>query len=279
MKVGILGTGKMGAAIARRLHGSGFELRLWNRTRSRADQVGVGEVFDEVRDVVDGSEVILSILTGPTAVDAVYARALPSAAGQVFVEMSTAGPAVLEELEPKVVARGCLLVSSPVVAPPPAVERGEGFFVLGGGADAISRITPVIESLGTFQLAGTHRKAANLKLLNNSMLATNLAMAAELVTAGVRSGLSPDEAFAFMKRHAPYLETRKSGYLGGSYEPLTFSLKDMLKDLDLALQSLDGPAFPMPLLEAVRAAFADVVADHGEEEVSAVLERYRTPIA
>lgn len=275
MKVGILGTGKMGAAIARRLSQQGFDLRLWNRTRSRADAVGVGTVVDEAAQVVAGSEVILSILTGPAAVHAVYDLVLPAASGQVFVEMSTAGPALLDELEPKVTARGSSLVSSPVVAAPPAVERGEGFFLLGGSEVAIERIRPIIASMGSFQVAGSHRKAANMKLLNNSMLATNLAIAAELVTAGVRSGLSPEEAFGFMKRHAPYLENRKSGYLGGPHEPLTFSLKDMLKDLDLTLESLAGPGFPMPLLEAVRAAFAEVVVEHGEKEVSAVLERYR----
>lgn len=275
MKVGILGTGKMGGAIARRLHQEGFDLRLWNRTRSRAEEIGVGTVLEGAGEVVAGSEVILSVLTGPASVHEVYDLALPSASGQVFVEMSTAGPALLDALEPKVVARGSSLVSSPIVAAPAAVERGQAFFLLGGDRAAIERIKPVIEAMGTFQVARGHRQAANMKLLSNSMLATTLAMAAELVTAGVRSGLTPDEAFAFMKRHAPYLENRKSGYLGGPYEPLTFSLKDMLKDLDLTLESLDGPDFPMPLLEAVRAAFAEVVAEHGEEEVSAVLERYR----
>ena len=265
----------MGAAIARRLHAQGFDLRLWNRTRSRAEEIGVGTVMDDPREVVAGSEAILSVLTGPAAVHAVYDMALPSATGQIFVEMSTGGPALLVELELKVIARGSSLVSSPVVAAPPAVERGQGFFLLGGAGEAIERIRPIIESLGTYEAVGSHRKAANMKLLNNAMLATNLAMAAELVTGGVRAGLTPEEAFGFMKRHAPYLETRKSGFLGGPYEPLTFSLKDMLKDIDLTLDSLASPEFQMPLLEAVRSAFADVAGEHGEEEVSAVLERYR----
>ena len=275
MRLGILGIGKMGAAAARRLNEKGHELSLWNRTTARAREVGVGHVAASPGEAVDRSEIVLTILTGPAALREVYALALPSASGQVFLEMSTAGPGVLHELEPTVLARGATLVSSPIVSAPPALERGQGHFIVGGEPDSIERVRPVLESMGTYQLAGSHQHAANLKLLSNSMLATNLAMAAELVTAGVRSGLTPDEAFGFMKRHAPYLENRKSGYLGGPYEPLTFALKDMLKDIDLTLESLDGPEFAMPLLEAVRAAFADVVAAHGEKEVSAVLERYR----
>jgi len=84
-----------------------------------------------------------------------------------------------------------------------------------------------------------------------------------------------DEAFEWVKRHAPYLETRKSGYLGGPYAPVTFALKDMLKDVDLGLDLFDGPDFPMPITEAVRQAFAEVVDEHGDEELTAVRERYR----
>jgi 3-hydroxyisobutyrate dehydrogenase-like beta-hydroxyacid dehydrogenase len=133
----------------------------------------------------------------------------------------------------------------------------------------------VLDSLGEHRDVGTRRKAAQLKLLNNAMLAATIAVAAELVTAGVKRGLSPDEGFEFMKRHAPYIETRKSGYLGGPYEPLTFRLRDMLKDVDLTLAEFDGPSFPMPIVSAIRDAYADVVDSHGEVEVTAVLERYR----
>jgi 3-hydroxyisobutyrate dehydrogenase-like beta-hydroxyacid dehydrogenase len=114
-----------------------------------------------------------------------------------------------------------------------------------------------------------------MKLLNNTMLAITSAAGAEMVAAAVRAGLTPEEAFEWVVRHAPYLEMRKSGYLGGPYEPVTFALKDMLKDVDLGLELFDGPEFPMPIVEEVRQAFADVVDEHGEEELTAVLERYR----
>jgi 3-hydroxyisobutyrate dehydrogenase len=270
MRVAILGTGKMGAAAARRLASQGFELHLWNRTPEKAEAVGVGEVFATPEEAVADVGVAISILTGPEAVRAVYARLDPRGE-RVYLEMSTAGPEVPEELG----RRFHRLVAVPVVAPPPMVEAGKALLLVGGPPEAIEQAQPVLEALGQVRNVGTYRRAAAMKLLNNTMLAITSAAGAEMVAAAVRTGLTPDEAFEWVVRHAPYLEMRKSGYLGRSYAPVTFALKDMLKDVDLGLELFDGPDFPMPIVESVRQAFADVVDEHGDEELTAVLERYR----
>jgi 3-hydroxyisobutyrate dehydrogenase len=270
MRVAVLGTGKMGAAAARRLAAQGFEVALWNRTRERAEAVGVGRVFETPTAAVDETQVALSILTGPEAVRDVYER-LDARGDRVYLEMSTAGPEVPEELA----RRFHRLVAAPVVAPPAMVEAGKALFLAGGPEDAIEEARPVFEALGEVRSVGTRRRAAAMKLMNNTMLAITTAAGAEMLEAGIRTGLTPEEAFEWVKRHAPYLETRKSGYLGGPYEPLTFSLKDMLKDVDLALALFDGRDYPMPIVEAVREAYREVLHEHGEEELTAVLERYR----
>jgi len=268
--VAVLGTGKMGAAASRRLAERGFDLHLWNRTRSRAEAIGVGTVFDTPKAAVAGSAVAISILTGPDAVRAVYAQ-LDPAEDRVYLEMSTAGPEVPEEL-----ARSFRrLVAAPVVAPPAMVEAGRALFIAGGPEEAIEAARPVFEALGEVRSVGTPRRAAAMKLMNNAMLAITTAAGAELLEGAVRTGLTPEEAFEWVKRHAPYLDTRRSGFLGGPYEPLTFSLKDMLKDVELALSMFDGSGFPMPIVEAVRDAYREVLPEHGERELTAVAERYR----
>lgn len=270
MKVAILGTGKMGAAMAKRLATAGHELHLWNRTRSRADSLRVGAVHDTADMAVAGAEVVITALTGPSAVRDVYGR-LTDDDERVYLEMSTAGPDIPEDLA----GRFPNLVAAPVIAAPAAVEAGRALILAAGPPAAIARARPVLDSLGEHREVGTRRKAAQLKLLNNAMLAATIAVAAELVTAAVKRGLTPDEAFEFMKRHAPYIETRKSGYLGGPYEPLTFALRDMLKDVDLTLAEFDRTSFPMPIIAAIRDAYAEVADSHGDVEVTAVLERYR----
>jgi 3-hydroxyisobutyrate dehydrogenase-like beta-hydroxyacid dehydrogenase len=260
----------MGAAAARRLAGQGFDLHLWNRTPERAEAVGVGEVFGTPEEAVAEVDVAISIVTGPAAVRSVYGRLDPRGE-RVYLEMSTAGSEVPEELG----RRFHRLVAAPVVARPAMVEAGKGFFLVGGPSEAIEQGRPVLEAMGQVRNVGTYRRAAAMKLMNNTMLAITSAAAAEMLEAGLRGGLTPEEAFEWIQRHAPLLEARKSGYLGGPYEPLTFALKDMLKDVELGLALFDGPDFPMPILESVRQAYAEVVDDHGEEELTAVLERYR----
>jgi len=156
------------------------------------------------------------------------------------------------------------------------LEAGKALLLVGGPAEAVEQCRPVLEALGQFRNVGTYRRAAAMKLMNNTMLAITSAAGAEMVEAGVRSGLTREESFEWVVRHAPYLETRKSGYLGGTYAPVTFALKDMLKDVDLGLALFDGPDYPMPIVAEVRKAFAEVVDAHGEEELTAVIERYKS---
>jgi len=113
--VAVLGTGKTRAALARRLAEAGSEMTVWNRTRSPAEEVGVGHVVATPADAVRAAEIVISSLTGPDALRATYGGpqgALSAASGQVFVQMSTAGPDVLAELEPQVVGTGSRLVDA-----------------------------------------------------------------------------------------------------------------------------------------------------------------------
>ncbi len=103
MRVAILGTGKMGGAMARRLEASGHELTLWNRTRERAEALGVGRVAATPAEAAEGADIVISMLTDADAVRAAYlgpGGAVKVARSQVFVEMSTAGPVVAKELAP-----------------------------------------------------------------------------------------------------------------------------------------------------------------------------------
>src|SRR5205823_5015504 len=95
MKVAILGTGKMGGAMARRLHQQGFDLRLWNRTRKRAEQLGIGEIFDTPAEASRAADVVISSLTDPPAVRQAYLGpdgALEAEGPRIYVNSSTVDP-------------------------------------------------------------------------------------------------------------------------------------------------------------------------------------------
>jgi hypothetical protein len=156
-RVAVLGTGRMGSAIARRLAETGLELVVWNRTRSRSEDVGAGTVAGTPADAVAMVDIVITSLTGPDALRATFGGptgALAGARGQSFVEMSTAGPDVLEELAPLVARTGSTLVDAPVIGAPPAVLKGAELVIAGGERTDIERVRPVLERLGELRHVG-----------------------------------------------------------------------------------------------------------------------------
>src|ERR1700682_2413565 len=128
MRVAILGTGKMGGAMARRLKSQGHELTLWNRTRERAEALGVGKVAATPAEAAKQAEIVISILTDPEAVRNTYfgeGGAAKAARAQVFVEMSTAGPDLAKEIAAAIEGAGAQFVEAPVMGSTGAIAAGK----------------------------------------------------------------------------------------------------------------------------------------------------------
>ena len=281
-RVAVLGTGKMGSALARRLAEAGFEMTLWNRTRARAEEVGVGRVVSTPADAVRAAEVVISSLTGPDAVRATYSGpqgALTAASGQAFVEMSTAGPDVLAELEPQVAATGSALVDAPIVGAPPLVFRGAAALLVGGAAADVERVRPMLEKFGEVRHVGPLGSGARLKLVANGMLGSVTTAAAELQTAAEAAGLDAEHVFWILARLVPSLEMRRAGYVEGRHQPALFALRDLRKDLDLALDLFHRSAGDVPLVALVRELVGEAARTAADLDISAVITRYRPATA
>ncbi len=172
-RVAVLGTGRMGSAIARRLADTGVELVVWNRTRSRAEEFAAGTIAVTAADAVARADVVITSLTGADALRATFGGptgALAGARGKSFVEMSTAGTDVLEELEPLVANTGSTLIDAPVIGAPPNVLKGMELVIAGGDRADVDRVRPVLERLGELRHVGPFGSGARLKLVANSML-------------------------------------------------------------------------------------------------------------
>jgi 3-hydroxyisobutyrate dehydrogenase-like beta-hydroxyacid dehydrogenase len=276
-RVAVLGTGRMGSAIARRLADTGIELAVWNRTRSRAEDVGAGIVVGTPADAVAMVDVVITSLTGADALRATFGGstgALAGARGQSFVEMSTAGPDVLEELEPLVAKTGSTLIDAPVIGAPPNVLKGAELVIAGGERADVDRVRPVLERLGELRHVGPLGSGARLKLVANSMLGALVLIAAELETAGTCAGLDPAVTFDLLTRFVPSLAIRRAGYLEDRHQPTMFALRDLRKDLDLALNAFHRVDAHVPITALVREWVAEAAAEDAELDISAVLRRY-----
>ena len=281
-RVAILGTGRMGSALAQRLAGAGVEPTLWNRTRARAEQVGVGRVVDTPADAVDDADIVITSLTGPDAVRGAYGGpvgALAAAQGQVFVEMSTSGPDLVAELEPQVVATGSTLIDAPILGAPTVVLRGDAAILVGGAPADVERVRPVLELLGEVRHVGPLGSGARLKLVANSMLGAVMMAAAELQSAGEAASLDPEDVFSVLARLAPSLEMRRAGLVDRRHEPTLFAVRDLLKDLDLALDTLHRSQAQVPVTALVREIVDEAAADVADLDITAVITRYRAATA
>src|SRR2546430_798466 len=122
----------MGAAIARKLADARFELTLWNRTAERARAVGAGRVAATAAEAAASADIVLSILYDAASLREVYGGLEPPRR-QVFVEMSTAGPEIPDELAAVLEAAG------PAPPPAPLLGRGPGSGAGGAGGRGRSR--------------------------------------------------------------------------------------------------------------------------------------------
>jgi 3-hydroxyisobutyrate dehydrogenase/2-hydroxy-3-oxopropionate reductase len=277
-RIAILGTGKMGSAIAGRLADGGFTVILWNRTRERAEALGIGTVADTPASALRDADVVISSLTGPEAVRSTYLGpdgAVSAGAGKLFIEMSTAGPDMLPSLAAEVVAAGGRLVDAPIIGAPTVMRAGQAAILVGGDDTDVDAAMPVLNSLSTVRHVGLLGSGARLKLVANSMLADVILAAAELQVAGERAGLKPDDVFWVLSRMAPMLAARRSGIVENQHEPTLFALRDLRKDLDLAIGLFGRSEVEAPITREALHLVAAAATKYGDEDITAVARPYR----
>jgi 3-hydroxyisobutyrate dehydrogenase-like beta-hydroxyacid dehydrogenase len=259
--------------MALRLNRAGHELTLWNRTRERAEALGVGKVVNTPAEAAKDADIVISMLTDADAVRSTYLAeggAAETAQRQVFVEMSTAGPCVAKEVAPVIEDAGAQFIEAPVLGSIGAVESGTLVVLAGGNERDIERARPVLEALGEVRRVGDLGSAASLKLVANSMVAGVSALGAELQAAGTAAGLNAEDVFWAISRVAPALTARKAGFVEHRYEPVTFALRDALKDVRLALDLYLQAGAATPLTGAAKELYERAAESAGRLDISAI---------
>jgi 3-hydroxyisobutyrate dehydrogenase-like beta-hydroxyacid dehydrogenase len=271
----------MGGAIARRLKTGGFDVTVWDRTKSRAEALQVGPVADSPAAAAKEADLLVSMVTGPQALRDVYlgpAGVFAADAKSTIVDISTVGPAAAHELADAAALHGARLVEAPVIGSIPAVNTGT-LIILAGAAlvEDLEAVRPVLQRLGEVQYVGDIETAALLKLIANSYLGIVSAGAAELMAAAKARGVDAEQVFGILSRVAPGLKVREAGFVRNVYEPALFAVRDILKDLDLALSLYEAgraTGSKVPLTSATRELFAGVASKMPDQDISAIVTAY-----
>jgi 3-hydroxyisobutyrate dehydrogenase-like beta-hydroxyacid dehydrogenase len=153
------------------------------------------------------------------------------------------------------------------------VESGTLAVLVGGSASELEQARPVLVRLGDVHYVGALGSAARLKLVANSMLGIVSAAAAELLAAGTAAGIEREQVFWALARYAPLLKAREDGFLRDQHQPTMFAVRDLVKDLDLALDLYGHAQVLVPLSLKTRELFAEVLPGSSDLDISAIVGR------
>jgi 3-hydroxyisobutyrate dehydrogenase len=258
MRVGILGLGAMGSAMARRLADTGEPAAGFDLHVARMAGAPVRAASDAAV-LCAGCDLVLFSLPTEDAVRAAGAVFLASAPpGALLVDTSTVGPEISRALAAQVTASGRAMLDAPVSGGPAGAAAGTMAMMIGGEAAALERARPVLARLAARIVhVGPAGAGSVAKLVNNAMVATHLLVAAEALRMARLSGVDPRAVLAAVNgasgRSAASEVNFPRWILSGAFDS-GFTAGLMRKDLSLAagLAGVDAP-----LLAAALAAWRE----------------------
>lgn len=272
MDIGIVGLGQMGSAIARNLVGAGHEVRVWNRTITKAEALGrEGAVVARSPAEAAQGAVVLTMVADDAAVEeAVFGANGILGEAAMHVSLSTIGVALAERLDAAHGQAGQPFVSAPVFGRPDAAEAGQLFVVAAGADDAIRQARPALEAISqrVFEI-GPRPAAANLiKLCGNFMIMAATEAMAEAMTLAEKGGVGRQALLDVLTGTlfgAPIYRNYGQLLVEDRFRPAGFTAPLGLKDMRLAAAAADAARVPMPLLGIVRDHLLAAIATEGEE--------------
>ncbi|SIM87644.1 NAD(P)-dependent oxidoreductase [Micromonospora cremea] len=246
--IAVLGTGRMGTPIARRLLAGGHRVTVWNRSPARSEPLAANgaTVAESPPAAVDGADVVIVMLTDADAVEAVLFGPDGAAAalrpGAVVVQMSTIGPDEVRAVAGRLPA-GVSFLDAPVGGSVNAARAGRLAIFAGGSADALESAAPVLEQLGSVRHCGPIGAGAAVKLVANTGLVTAVAGLRDALTVAAALGVDRQTALDVLGRGPLASAVERVGAPGAS-----FAVALAAKDARLALRlSASAPALEAAL--------------------------------
>ena len=276
--VGFVGLGRMGAPMATRLAGAGYQVQGYDVSqdvaRSWAERVG-GSPAADLGAAAAGAAAVILMLPDSAVVRRVLAGLLPvTAPGAVIVDMSSSEPLVTRELAAEAGRHGVTLVDAPVSGGVAGAVSGRLTIMAGGTPGDVQRVRGLLDVLGArvVHVGGVGAGHA-VKALNNLLSATHLLATSEAMAAAAEFGLDVPTVLGVINTssgRSGSTETKWPNFIVPRTFDSGFSLRLMLKDMRIALGLAEAAGTPARLSAAATALWADASqalpadADHTE---------------
>jgi 3-hydroxyisobutyrate dehydrogenase len=284
-RIGFLGLGTMGAAMAGHLARSGRTVTVWNRSPGRAAEVvslGALEAGSPA-DVAATSEVILVCVSDTPDVEAVLfgpaGVAAGARAGSLVIDCSTIAPGATRDMAARLAALGVDFADAPVSGGSEGAQKATLTIFVGADPAVFERARPILEVIGrTITHVGPIGSGQAVKAVNQVILAGTYLGVAEGIVLAIRSGLDVEQVIGALGGGAAqsWVLANRSGRILANDYPLGFKVELHLKDLGIALALARETGVELPVTELCAEIERGLVqAGHGDDDISAVARRIR----
>lgn len=285
MRVGFVGLGTMGGAMAANVARAGQPVTAWNRTPGRASHLAdlgvviaptpaaVAAASDLVVTIVSDTPDVEAVLFGPSGV------AEGAAPGLLVVDMSTIAPSATRDYATRLAERGVAMLDAPVSGGSEGALKGTLTIFVGGAAADLERARPVLAAMGTtITHVGPIGAGQAVKAVNQVILAGTYLGVAEGIVLALKAGLGVEQVATALSGGAAqsWVLTNRSERMRVNDYPLGFKVALHRKDLGIALQLARETGSALPIAAICEALEAGLVArGHGDDDVSAVARAIR----
>jgi 3-hydroxyisobutyrate dehydrogenase-like beta-hydroxyacid dehydrogenase len=286
--VGFIGLGLMGKPMSLNLLQAGFAVTVWNRTASRAEEVVAagGTLAKSAREVAASCEFLITMVSDPPALEEILwgangrdgaLSALKS--GAIYMDSSTVSPDLARKIAAACAKQRVRFLDAPVTGGDWGAKKGELLFMIGGDAATIKEAEPLLGVMGKkwFHL-GPNGAGQTIKLAMNAILALQVEALAEAMALVSAAGLQPEKLVEVLQSsmaRSGVLDVKSQNLLKGDYPP-SFSLRLMLKDVNLAMDLAKQVGVTLPAVAAAQATYGAVKREAKEEmDYSAVMKFWK----
>lgn len=285
MKVGFIGTGIMGAPMARNLLKAGFTVTAYNRTKSKAEKLVAdgATVADSIAAAAEGADVVITIVSDSPDVEEVYLGAGGVCGaigkGRLAIDMSTISPMVAQRVAAVVEDKGAMFLDAPVSGGEGGAINGALSIMVGGPDNAVERARPLFEAMGkTIVHCGPNGAGQVTKLCNQTVCVLNILAAAEAITLAEKAGLDVDrmlEAVSAGAANSWMIQNLAPLMAKKDYRP-GFMIDLQQKDLRLVTEAAREHKVSLPGASLVHQLFAaNQAAGEGQEGTQSLVKTLR----
>lgn len=275
--VGWIGLGKMGLLMAQNLINAGYLLKVYNRTKGKADlwlDKGVKEIPSPA-ELLNESDVVILMVSDDSAIHEIFTseNGLLSSPekGKIIINMSTVSPAISKEMAHLSKINGNSYIDAPVSGSVKQATEGSLVIMAGGDHQTFEEVKPIFNVLGKLALKVGENGAGNAaKLAINTMLGLHAQGLAETILFANKQGISTKDLMELINNSAlgnAFIKIKGEAILNDKYEA-AFALKHIAKDLRLAKnEGLDSP-----LANVLNHSFQVAEKELAEEDIIAIIK-------